>query len=218
MVHQFHSHQLLRRTFLSTSSTVLLDACIATRQATAKPPIKHFQPTSGLYRFSYPQAWALAYDRTQQHSTGAQVLVGNLRDIETLSVVSYSREAYLKSDESDLAVVAAELADEVAQSPASINFEEVGSGGWVGGGRKVEYVVEICRGVVEEGLGGERECKGGNDKLLQTIKRHHLMGVVEGGEDELLVVSASAMESRWNDVGEGVEAAFNSFSLARQPS
>lgn len=202
-----------RRPLLAITTTLLLDTSLPIRRAAAQQPTKRFD-SPGLYRFTYPQTWALAYDRTRQQSQGTQVLVGDLREVDTLSVATYPRETYLQPGETELERAVAALVGEVQGSPASIRFAQVSSEPWGEGGRKVEYVVETCRGLVQEVLGGERECRGANDTLLQTIKRHHLLGLQEGGQGDLLVVNASATESRWPDVGLDVEAAFDSFSVS----
>ena len=63
-----------------------------------------------------------------------------------------------------------------------------------------DYVTEVCRAEVEEGLGGEKMCVGPRGDVLDTIRRRNFVVATDSG-GWLYLVKASALETRWEDVG-----------------
>ncbi|EEH53688.1 uncharacterized protein MICPUCDRAFT_41932 [Micromonas pusilla CCMP1545] len=61
-----------------------------------------------------------------------------------------------------------------------------------------DYVTEVCRAEVEEGLGGEKMCVGPRGDVLDTIRRRNFVVATDSG-GWLYLVKASALETRWED-------------------
>lgn len=45
-----------------------------------------FSSKSGLFSFDYPSSWLLAYDRSKGNPAGPQVLLGDFKNVDTVSV------------------------------------------------------------------------------------------------------------------------------------
>ena len=80
----------------------------------------------------------------------------------------------------------------------------------------LEYVVQVCRGAIVEGLRGARRCAApANDADLQVISRHYVTRVLvpsDGGGGVAYLVKASATSERWPEVAADLLAAVRSFS------
>lgn len=139
------------------------------------------------------------------------MLVGNLATVDTFSVSK-------RIGDGDLAVdkIIDLLVEDVRSTPTSMRFEVISNGvaNHEDGEKyaEMEYLVETCRGTVEEELGGEKVCGGPNEMVLQTVSRRHLLGVVRKG-DVVYVLNGGALEGRWEQVGEDVHKVFDSFVL-----
>ncbi|GMH39493.1 hypothetical protein BSKO_07391 [Bryopsis sp. KO-2023] len=180
-------------------------------------PTKDFS-ADGLFSFSYPKRWLVAYDRTNRDFNGSLVLAGDFVNVDTFTVSRRVETDFVDDNGSLLSpsAIADKIISEARDTPSAMSYELFSEGE-----RKredgypyyvVEYAVEVCRGQVEELIGGNKICSGPNDLVLQTVKRRHILGVTRKG-DKVFIVSGAALQSRWGSVGNDVLAAFDSFAL-----
>lgn len=73
-----------------------------------------------------------------------------------------------------------------------------------------EYYAETCRATIEEGAGGTRTCVGPRGDVLDTVKRRSKVAVTFVG-DSAVILRASAVASRFDEVREFMDAAAESF-------
>jgi hypothetical protein len=77
---------------------------------------------------------------------------------------------------------------------------------------EVEYVHQLCRGVVSEGAGGLRRCLATTgDKELQVVSRHYVSALAVR-DGSAYVVKASAPSETWPDVAPLLLASVRSFA------
>ena len=63
-----------------------------------------------------------------------------------------------------------------------------------------DFYTEVCRASIEEITGGEKQCVGPRGDVLDTVRRRNFTVAVES-DGYLYLVKASALESRWDEVG-----------------
>mmetsp|Transcript_17201 Transcript_17201/g.43246 ORF Transcript_17201/g.43246 Transcript_17201/m.43246 type:complete len:272 (-) Transcript_17201:157-972(-) len=180
---------------------------------------KHF--SSGGVSFDYPASWLMAYDRLEKVDVGSLVFVGDFKEVDTISIA----RAELPEDLAGLAdgALGAKEASEVllkeplsSSSTMGLRILDASSSrptGAPGPVYRTEYVLNVCRGLVQEEAGGTLRCVTATGTELQTVERHHInVSVVKGGK--LYTFSASALEARWGLVGGKLLDAASSFQLA----
>mmetsp|Transcript_4935 Transcript_4935/g.7683 ORF Transcript_4935/g.7683 Transcript_4935/m.7683 type:complete len:345 (+) Transcript_4935:28-1062(+) len=75
-----------------------------------------------------------------------------------------------------------------------------------------DFYTEVCRASIEEGAGGAKQCVGPRGDVLDTIQRRNFtVATMSGGY--LYLVKASALESRWEDVGALLREVAGSFRV-----
>ena len=78
-----------------------------------------------------------------------------------------------------------------------------------------EYFTEVCRASVEEVAGGAKQCVGPRGDVLDTVRRRNFVVATESG-GFVYVVKASALESRWGDVGGLLKEVAKSFRVPQE--
>jgi len=171
--------------------------------------------------FEYPASWLKAYDRTDTAKTGGLVLVGDFKNVDTISVACAEVPDELRGME-DGSLDAREAAEFLLREPLassstmSLGILDSSTTSSAHGPRpayRTEFTLEVCRGEVEEASGGKKTCLGPRGAELQTVQRHHV--TISAVRDGLLyTLSASAEEPRWPAVGDALQAAADSFVLS----
>lgn len=164
------------------------------------------------FEFVYPSSWLVAFERGDSMKQGTIAFVGNFLTIDTFSV---EKKLLDPNTEINLETAANYVVRPVQTTPASISFEILGHGyadtrQGSDGVYVVEYDVNTCKGLVTEGLGGKKLCKDAKDNDLQTVPRHHLLGVTKTG-DAVYYLSASCPSGRWEMVKSDLWMIMNSF-------
>ncbi|CAG9460305.1 unnamed protein product [Pedinophyceae sp. YPF-701] len=188
------------------------------------PPRGDFKPVAGApgYKFEYPSSWLLAYDRSNADAVGSQVLAGNFKDVATVSVSRVDVLAdVLHAIDGNPAAIAQFLSEEPRRSTGTIRLEDLYQKEVAKDTVEFEYVVETCRGNVEEQAGGRVACLGPRNMELQTITRHfrcvaikrpHADGAASG--TSLYVLSASAPQETWERLAPTMERVVRSYGFA----
>lgn len=102
-----------------------------------------------------------------------------------------------------------------ASSPASGSGTAIASGS-ASGAYDVEYVVESCRGEIQEAKGGRLRCVGLNDTDLETVRRHTVMtAVLSPSEGIVYLAKGSAVEEKWGAVSSAVTAAVRTLTVGK---
>ena len=91
-------------------------------------------------------------------------------------------------------------------------FEAEGSGAGVDRYFAYDFYTEVCRAKIEEISGGEKQCVGPRGDVLDTIQRRNFTVAVES-DGYLYLVKASALESRWDQVGAQLREIAGSFRV-----
>ena len=87
-----------------------------------------------------------------------------------------------------------------------------GSGAGVDRYFAYDFYTEVCRAKIEEISGGEKQCVGPRGDVLDTIRRRNFTVAVES-DGYLYLVKASALESRWDQVGAQLREIAGSFRV-----
>lgn len=87
-----------------------------------------------------------------------------------------------------------------------------GSGAGVDRYFAYDFYTEVCRAKIEEISGGEKQCVGPRGDVLDTIQRRNFTVAVES-DGYLYLVKASALESRWDQVGAQLREIAGSFRV-----
>ena len=252
-----------RRAFLgrvTASSATLLSSAIAPRvgpafaadaSASAPAPLAPFVGKAGFF-MRIPSGWVKAMDRSGDGPSGAGgetlALVGNFRDIDTVSVRREPMSAHpdfaeatrrTNDDDDDTrprriaqiltsaergAVEANQALGVVAGVEGGSSgvmdfrlggasaFEAEGSGAGVDRYFAYDFYTEVCRAKIEEISGGEKQCVGPRGDVLDTIQRRNFVVAAES-DGYLYLVKASALESRWDQVGAQLREIAGSFRV-----
>ena len=189
---------------------------------------------------SWVRAIDRAYDGGKVPANGATVvMIGDFKTIDTVSVrveplTGTAKAMLAESDGSARAVAEALTASERASVDANAAFGVIGgiengrSGTMafellgdaservdVKTGRKYyqyEYYTDVCRAKIEEALGGEKMCIGPKGDILDSIQRRSKIAVTFVG-DSAVILHASAVASRFEEVRDIMDRAANSFVL-----
>jgi len=167
------------------------------------------------------------------------VMIGDFKTIDTVSVrveplTGTAKAMLAESDGSARAVAEALTASERASVDANAAFGVIGGieNGRSGTmafellgdaservdaktGRKYyqyEYYTDVCRAKIEEALGGEKMCIGPKGDILDSIQRRSKIAVTFVG-DSAVILHASAVASRFEEVRDIMDRAANSFVL-----
>ena len=252
-----------RRAFLgrvTASSATLLSSAIAPRvgpafaadaSASAPAPLAPFVGKAGFF-MRIPSGWVKAMDRSGDGPSGAGgetlALVGNFRDIDTVSVRREPMSAHpdfaeatrrTNDDDDDTrprriaeiltsaergAVEANQALGVVAGVEGGSSgvmdfrlggasaFEAEGSGAGVDRYFAYDFYTEVCRAKIEEISGGEKQGVGPRGDVLDTIQRRNFVVAAES-DGYLYLVKASALESRWDQVGAQLREIAGSFRV-----
>lgn len=255
-----------RRAFLgrvTASSATLLSSAIAPRvgpafaadaSASAPAPLAPFVGKAGFF-MRIPSGWVKAMDRSGDGPSGAGgetlALVGNFRDIDTVSVrrepmsahPDFAEATRRTNDDDDtdggaLPRRIAEILTSAERGAVEANqalgvvagveggssgvmdfrlggasaFEAEGSGAGVDRYFAYDFYTEVCRAKIEEISGGEKQCVGPRGDVLDTIQRRNFTVAVES-DGYLYLVKASALESRWDQVGAQLREIAGSFRV-----
>ena len=189
---------------------------------------------------SWVRAIDRAYESGKVPANGATVvMVGDFKTIDTVSVrveplTGTAKALLAESDGSARAVAEALTASERASVDANAAFGVIGGieNGRSGTmafellgdaservdaktGRKYyqyEYYTDVCRAKIEEALGGEKMCIGPKGDILDSIQRRSKIAVTFVG-DSAVILHASAVASRFEEVRDIMDRAANSFVL-----
>jgi len=189
---------------------------------------------------SWVRAIDRAYDGGKVPANGATVvMIGDFKTIDTISVrveplTGTAKAMLAESDGSARAVAEALTASERASVDANAAFGVIGGieNGRSGTmafellgdaservdaktGRKYyqyEYYTDVCRAKIEEALGGEKMCIGPKGDILDSIQRRSKIAVTFVG-DSAVILHASAVASRFEEVRDIMDRAANSFVL-----
>ena len=258
-----------RRAFLgrvTASSATLLSSAMSPRvgpafaaadlPASAPAPLMPFVGKAGFF-MRIPGGWVKAMDRSGDGPSGAGgetlALVGNFRDIDTVSVRREPMSAHPEfaeatsarrsndDDESSNDILSrrvAEILTSAERGAVEANqalgvvagveggssgvmdfrlggasaFEAEGSGAGVDRYFAYDFYTEVCRAKIEEISGGEKQCVGPRGDVLDTIQRRNFTVAVES-DGYLYLVKASALESRWDQVGAQLREIAGSFRV-----
>ena len=258
-----------RRAFLgrvTASSATLLSSAIApgvapafaaadaSASASAPAPLAPFVGKAGFF-MRIPSGWVKAMDRSGDGPSGAGgetlALVGNFRDIDTVSVrrepmsahPDFAEATRRTNDDDDtdggaLPRRIAEILTSAERGAVEANqalgvvagveggssgvmdfrlggasaFEAEGSGAGVDRYFAYDFYTEVCRAKIEEISGGEKQCVGPRGDVLDTIQRRNFTVAVES-DGYLYLVKASALESRWDQVGAQLREIAGSFRV-----
>lgn len=209
-----------RRSLLSIAGTAAAAAALALLlpipAATAATPIlsQTFQSSEG-FEFSYPAGWVVAYDRSGGKGDGAVAAVGDFTRFFVVSVfrtVDIPKETSLENGLTE-SVGHALCIDPLLKEDSTQSFKELRSQS-SGQGRHLqydfEYEIEVCRGEIQEGVGGVLRCLGGLGQEIPTQKRHHVARAVLA-EGHLLTINAAAPVEKWAEVEDVMKAIVNSY-------
>eukprot|EP00879_Flechtneria_rotunda_P003182 GHRR01003405.1.p1 GENE.GHRR01003405.1~~GHRR01003405.1.p1 ORF type:complete len:282 (+),score=67.66 GHRR01003405.1:203-1048(+) len=230
-----------RRAMLASLSvlglnTVALSAQPAAQAAVtltvrSKPQLKSYTLKAG-YNVTVPDSWTLAYDRSDSAELGTQVLFGNFRSFETLSIFKLQQ----RTDQAGASLDPQQLLEQaIAQqrdNQSTYHFKllsgptptarEVLSSSAGGDAQPEqqpttyydsEYELAVCRGLIQEGIKGRRRCVGPNDIDLQVVSRHFYQTLAASG-GYIYIVRGSCTSDKWQEVGPLAVQAVHSFSLA----
>lgn len=189
---------------------------------------------------SWVRAIDRAYESGKVPANGATVvMIGDFKTIDTVSVrveplTGTAKAMLAESDGSARAVAEALTASERASVDANAAFGVIGGieNGRSGTmafellgdaservdaktGRKYyqyEYYTDVCRAKIEEALGGEKMCIGPKGDILDSIQRRSKIAVTFVG-DSAVILHASAVASRFEEVRDIMDRAANSFVL-----
>ena len=78
-----------------------------------------------------------------------------------------------------------------------------------------DFYTEVCRAKIEEISGGDKQCVGPRGDVLDTIQRRNFTIATES-DGYLYLVKASALESRWADVGGVLREIATSFRVPQK--
>ena len=210
-----------RRSLLSIAGTTAAAATLALLlpipPATAATPIlsQTFQSSEG-FEFSYPAGWVVAYDRSGGKGDGAVAAVGDFTRFLVVSVfrtVDIPKEISLQNGLTE-SIGRALCIEPLLKEDSTQSFKELRSQS-SGQGRQLqydfEYEIEVCRGEIQEGVGGVLRCLGGLGQEIPTQKRHHVARAVLS-EGHLLTINAAAPVEKWAEVEDVMKAIVNSYS------
>ncbi|KAL4435237.1 hypothetical protein ABPG77_001919 [Micractinium sp. CCAP 211/92] len=177
------------------------------------------------FAFDYPAGWVVAFDRSGSSGNGAVVVVGDFRQLITVSVFRTETipEALVRqglSEESGYATCVEPQARQdstmrfqllrSAVAPPAPGSSPAGSPGGAGGqAYEFEFSIESCAGEIEEGMGGKLRCLSFGSVIPSQRRRHVGRCVLANGRAYTL--SASCPEDRWTQVGPLVQAVVSTF-------
>ena len=182
-----------------------------------------------------------AYDGASKvPANGATVvMIGDFKTIDTVSVrveplTATAKALLVESDGSARAVAEALTASERASVDANAAFGVIGG---IENGRSgtmafellgdaservdektkqkyyyYEYYTDVCRAKIEEASGGEKMCIGPKGDILDSIQRRSKIAVTFVG-DAAVILHASAVASRFDEVRDIINRAVDSFVL-----
>lgn len=213
-----------RRSF-SFALGLLVSGIIHSAQANDKDRVKVLSATevedrvktlrsAAGFEFVYPSSWIVAFERGDSMKTGVIALVGNFLSVDTFSVERKPLNS-VQTGEGNLKSIAQEAIRTVRESPTSIAFKTLNEG-YIDTRQGtssiyfVEYDTEVCKGLISESLGGKKECKDAKDNDLQTVQRHHLLGVTQNG-GTAYYLNGSCPSTRWEVVKDDLWFAMRNF-------
>lgn len=106
-----------------------------------------------------------------------------------------------------------QLQDEAAAAEEEAPQAGIGAPGPSGAFWDVEYVHQICRGIIVEESGGRRRCASvSGDRDLQVVSRHYVAAFTVHGRD-VYMAKASAPTEAWPESAGQLLASVRSFAL-----
>lgn len=108
------------------------------------------------------------------------------------------------------------LLDSKKNAASTLRFELLSARSRTGAGGQqywdFDYVLETCRGEIQEGKGGAMLCLGQSGQRVRTLVRHHLTSATcKGGY--VYIGDASANEEGWQGVLPSLQAMVESLEV-----
>ncbi|PSC70225.1 heat shock factor HSF8 [Micractinium conductrix] len=172
------------------------------------------------FAFDYPAGWVVAFDRTGSSGNGAVIVVGDFRQLITVSVFRTTTIPEL--------VVRQGLTEEAgygicvepqARADGTMRFDLLksalvpaapGSSNAAASAYQFEFSIESCAGEIEEGLGGKLACLSFGSRI-PSQRRRHIGRCVVAANGRAYSLNASSPEDRWPAVGPLVQAVVDTF-------